>query len=284
MLEDSVKQAYNKSKIMKTILITGSTDGLGYATAKMLLKAGHRVYLHGRSADKIARAQQQFREDTGTREAGSFVTDLSDLKQVRQLASDIRSKITHLDALINNAGVFNLDEPLTADGLDARFVVNMIAPYFLTCELRSILDSTSRVVNLSSAAQAPVEMRALKGELKLPSNLAYAQSKLGVTMWTNALAAEAEQSANAPLYVSVNPKSFLGTSMVRKAYGMAGVNVNIGADIICRAALSEEFAHANGKYFDNDSQRFAAPHPDGNNPQKCKALVAAMNQLIKQYA
>ena len=41
----------------KTILITGATDGIGLETAKILLKKGHHVLLHGRSADKLKRVE-----------------------------------------------------------------------------------------------------------------------------------------------------------------------------------------------------------------------------------
>lgn len=63
-----------------------------------------------------------------------------------------------------------------------------------------------------------------------------------------------------PVIVAVNPASFLGSKMVKESYGVAGGDLNIGADILCRAALADEFADASGKYFDNGSDQFAQPH------------------------
>jgi hypothetical protein len=72
----------------------------------------------------------------------------------------------------------------------------------------------------------------------------------------------------------------LGTKMVKQAYGVAGGGIRIGADILCRAALSDEFAAAGGRYFDNDSSRFAAPHPDALDPEKTRYLIRAIETVV----
>ena len=54
----------------------------------------------------------------------------------------------------------------------------------------------------------------------------------------------------------------LGSEMVREAFGVAGGDVDIGADILYRTALSDEFSSASGQYFDNDNHRLDSPHPD----------------------
>ena len=76
--------------------------------------------------------------------------------------------------------------------------------------------------------------------------------------------------------VAVNPASLLASKMVKDAYGVEGSDLGIGADILVRAALSDEFANASGKYFDNDQQRFAKPHSDALDQAKNEKLVAAM--------
>lgn len=113
----------------KTIVITGSTDGIGLETAKSLAAQGHAVILHGRSAEKIKAAQQAH---PALENADSYQADLSDLSQVVQLADNIQQNHARIDVLINNAGVFNTPTAITPDGLDIRFVVNSLAPYLLT--------------------------------------------------------------------------------------------------------------------------------------------------------
>lgn len=70
--------------------------------------------------------------------------------------------------------------------------------------------------------------------------------------------------------------------MVRDAYGRSGGDVQTGVGILRRAALSEEFAAASGLYFDNDSGRFAQPHPDGLDPLKVQAVVNAIEAALER--
>ena len=85
-----------------------------------------------------------------------------------------------------------------------------------------------------------------------------------------------------PAIIAVNPRSMLGSKMVKEAYGVAGGDLRIGADILCRAALSDEFAAASGQYFDNDIGKFASPHPDALNPQKCEAIVRVIEGILAE--
>ena len=264
----------------KTLLITGSTAGIGLETAKLLAADGHTVLLHGRSAAKVEAAKAELKGLPVADRAQGFVADLSDLRDVRRLAREVAEAHPRLDALINNAGVFATRETRTPAGLDVRFVVNTIAPYLLTKELLPQLDANARVVNLSSAAQSPVDLAALEGQVPLGDGPAYAQSKLALTMWTRALAGSLGDTG--PLLVAVNPGSMLGTKMVKEAYGVAGADVRIGADILRRAALSEEFAGANGQYFDNDVGRFAPPHPAGQDDAQCAAVVRAIEGVLER--
>ena len=173
-----------------------------------------------------------------------------------------------------------LANPLTPEGLDLRFVVNTIAPYLLTQQLLPKMSSAGRVVNLSSAAQAPVDIEALYGRRRLDDSQAYAQSKLALTMWSRDLAVSLGDQG--PAIIAVNPGSFLGSKMVKEAYGSEGKDLNIGANVLTRVALDDEFASASGKYFDNDSGRFASPHPDALDPHKMKEIVGAVEAILKE--
>ena len=82
--------------------------------------------------------------------------------------------------------------------------------------------------------------------------------------------------------IAVNPRSMLGSKMVKQAYGVAGGDLRIGAEILARAALSDEFAAASGRYFDNDIGKFASPHPDALNTQKCEAIVRVIEAILAE--
>ncbi|WP_299548879.1 SDR family NAD(P)-dependent oxidoreductase [uncultured Tateyamaria sp.] len=118
----------------KTILITGSTDGIGLLTAKNLAAQGHEVILHGRSAAKLEAAAAEVGG-----EARTFKADLSSLTETRALADAIRDKVERIDVLINNAGVYKVANPTLPNGQDVRFVVNTLAPYALTQTLLPII-------------------------------------------------------------------------------------------------------------------------------------------------
>ena len=178
--------------------------------------------------------------------------------------------------------MFKVEQPVTTDGLDARFSVNTIAPYLLTKRLLPLLKSESRVINVSSAAQASVDLNALQGEMQLDDMAAYSQSKLALTSWTRSMAEGALKSGNreSPLFVSVNPGSLLGTKMVKEGFGQDGRDISIGADILARAALSDEFSQANGLYYDNDSGQFGQPHPDALDAAKNKLLCDSIESVL----
>ena len=262
----------------KTILLTGATDGIGLETAKLLAGAGHTVLIHGRSDKKLADTEKLLSGINGAGVIKSYRADLSKISDVEALASAIASDYSAIDVIINNAGVFSTPSPVTDDGYDIRFIVNTVSPYLLTKRLLPLLPADGRVINLSSAAQSPVSLQALAGEARLNDNQAYAQSKLAITMWSFHLARTLTDKG--PIVVAVNPASLLASKMVKEAYGVAGSDLGIGADILVRAALSDEFANATGRYFDNDQRRFAEPHPDALDTAKNEKLVAAIDEVL----
>jgi NAD(P)-dependent dehydrogenase (short-subunit alcohol dehydrogenase family) len=267
--------------MQKTILVTGSTDGIGLATAEMLISQGHHVLLHGRNPAKLEAAENSFRAISPDAQVESYLADLSHMEEVEALAKAVIDRHDQLDVLINNAGVFHTPEVITRDGLDVRFVVNTIAPYLLTQRLMPLLGASGRVVNLSSAAQSPVDPEALTGVVKLSDDFtAYAQSKLALTIWSRSMALSLGNDG--PPIIAVNPGSMLGSKMVKEGFGVDGGDLQIGADILTRAALSDEFASASGQYFDNDAKRFSAPHADALDSAKCEEVVHAIEMVLSK--
>ncbi len=262
----------------KIILITGSTDGIGLETAKMLAQQGHTLLVHGRSAQKLADVEKQLGQVEGVGTIETYQADLSKMSDVEALAKAISNKHEHLDVLINNAGVYKVPNPVTEEGFDLRFIVNTIAPYLLTKRLLPLLRADGRVINLSSAAQSPTDLKAFAANVRLDDQAAYAQSKLAITMWSFHLARSLGQKG--PLIIAVNPASLLASKMVKDAYGIQGSDLSVGADILVRAALSDEFANASGQYFDNDHGQFAKPHPDALDTKKNEQLVEAVEAVL----
>ncbi len=277
----------------KTILITGSTDGIGKLAALKLAEAGHQVYLHGRDAEKLASVIAEVKA-VATGEAvdrvGGFVADFSDPTAVLKMASDVNEKLPKLDVLINNAGIYTTSAATTKDDLDIRFVVNYLAPYELTNALLPLLKQSSkaRIVNLSSAAQTPISYEAFAGQASLDDKAAYAQSKLALTMWSMGLADKvASDDINV---IAVNPGSLLNTKMVDEAYGHHWSSADKGANILAEMAISDEFANDTGKYFDNDIKdgdhgdargEFGQPHTDALTKEAIAELEKHTEQVLQ---
>ena len=251
----------------KTILITGSTDGIGLLTAQTLAAQGHKILLHGRSAAKLEAAAREVDGDVL-----SFKADLSSLDEVRRFAEAVQAQTQRIDVVINNAGVYKTADPILPNGQDIRFVVNTLAPYVLTQALLPLLPEEGRVINLSSAAQAPVQIEALRGTVRLEHMGAYSQSKRAITLWSAALA---RAHPKGPVFVSVNPGSLLATKMVKEGFGVSGNDLSIGSGILCRLALEEAFSDASGMYWDNDSGGFAAV-----DLSQIETLIPVIEELI----
>lgn len=260
----------------KTILITGSTDGIGLLTAQNLANEGHTILLHGRGAGRLADAVNKVGGKVET-----YAADLSRISDVQNFASAVIEKHDRLDVLINNAGVLKVKDTVTEAGHDVRFMVNTFAPYALTRALLPIIPKDGRIVNLSSAAQAPIDLEAMRGGKQLGHNEAYAQSKLAITIWTRELAKELTDGR---VVVAVNPGSLLASKMVKEGYGISGNDLSIGADILREAALGASFADVTGKYFDNDSGRFAQPHAAAMDKEHSAQVMKGIEQALQNLS
>ena len=110
---------------------------------------------------------------------------------------------------------------------------------------------------------------------------AYAQSKLAITAWSRVMALSSK--GDSPTIIAVNPGSLLGTKMVKEMLGIPGNDVRIGVETLVRAALSDEFATASGKYYyDGDSGRFASPHPDAMDPERSEGIMRAIEAVLAE--
>lgn len=261
----------------KTILITGSTDGIGKLAALNLARDGHTLYLHGRNPEKLSAVIAEIKSLTENENIDGFVADFADLDSVKQMAERVEADLPKLDILINNAGIFKSPENQNQNGLDIRFVVNYLAPYTLTLMRLLKNGSEPRIINLSSAAQSSVSHDALTGKTMISEGEAYAQSKLALTMWSFHLARVMPDVA----VIAVNPGSLLNTKMVAQAYGRHWSSADKGADILYDLAVSADYAGQTGQYFDNDQGHFAKAHADAYNERQIEKLIATTDRLIE---
>lgn len=270
----------------KNILITGSTDGIGRLCAEKLASEGHRIYVHGRNKEKLIQTVSEIKQTSGHQNIEGYLCDFADLESVKNWAIKIKNDIPKLDVLINNAGVFQSPQNSNNSDIDLRFKVNYLAPYLLTNQLMDLLEKSSqpRIINLSSAAQAPVSLPALLGSQHIGVQAAYAQSKLALTMWSFDLAKKHPDM----IIIPVNPGSLLNTKMANEAYGQYWSPADKGSKVLCYLATSDEVNKRSGQYFDNDKGQergeFSLAHPDSLNSEKIENLISTTETILSLFS
>jgi NAD(P)-dependent dehydrogenase (short-subunit alcohol dehydrogenase family) len=254
-----------KDQIM---LVTGSTDGIGKLTALQLAKQNAHILVHGRNEEKVNKVINELQTISGNKKIEGVTADFSSLNEVRKFAEDIKSEYKVIDVLINNAGVGFADGRYSKDGYELRFAVNYLAPFLLTHLLIPELKKAapSRIVNVSSAGQSPVNFDDIMLEKNFNSTQAYCQSKLALIMFTIDLA-EKLKDENITVN-SLHPGTYLDTNMVRNANINPWGKPETGADAEVYLAASPELNHVTGKYFNIKSEAKADPQAYDKNARK----------------
>jgi len=271
----------------QTIFTTGSTDGIGKLTALQLAKQNAHVLIHGRNEKKVAGVVDEIKRLTKNKNVEGFIADLSSLDEVRKLANDVLEKHKSIDVLINNAGAGTADERYGKDGTELRFAVNYLAPFLLTHLLLPALKNAapSRVVNVSSAGQAPIHFDDIMLEKNFNGAEAYCQSKLALIMFTIELA-EQLKNENLPAGQtsitanSLHPGTYLDTNMVRRSGVTPWGKPETGADAEVFLAISAQLENVTGKYFNvKKESRAIAQAYDGTARKKLWELSMQLTGL-----
>lgn len=234
-----------------TVLLTGTTRGLGRALAEDLARSGARLVLHGRDHERADAVRAELARTTGNDAVDAVGADLARLHAVELLAESVREKCSRLDVLIHNAGVGPSGEGRveSADGIELRFAVNHLAGYHLTQLLRPLLASSApaRIINVASAGQSPIDFDDPLLTSGYTGSRAYAQSKLAQIMSTFDLAEQLRPDG--VLVNAVHPATYMNTPMVRAAEISPVSDVSEGVRAVRRLACDPELADTTGAYF-----------------------------------
>jgi NAD(P)-dependent dehydrogenase (short-subunit alcohol dehydrogenase family) len=219
---------------MASVLVTGSSDGIGAETARALVAGGHRVVLHARNDERAAVAR-----DAVAGAAGVVVGDAGSLAQVRSVAEQATAAGPY-DVVIHNVGVGQADRrTVTADGFERIFQVNVLTPYLLTC----LMPRPRRLVYLTSGLEEKgvADLDDLHFERKRWDGFqAYSDSKLHDVMLAFAVARRwPEVASNA-----VDP------GWIKTRLGGPGASDELpeGAETQVWLSTSDEVATLTGRY------------------------------------
>ncbi|MBP2368545.1 SDR family NAD(P)-dependent oxidoreductase [Pseudonocardia parietis] len=180
-------------------VVTGASAGIGRATARRLAGLGWQVIGVGRDPERSAAAEAEI---AAAGRVAMLRSDFTLMADVRRTAEEIRALTPRVDVLINNAGGVRDRQIITAEGTEATFAANHLAPFLLTQELMPQLRASAagtapgstRVIAVSSSAHRqvdgldPVDLQSL-GDVS--SMVAYCRAKLANILFTRELARRA---------------------------------------------------------------------------------------------
>jgi NAD(P)-dependent dehydrogenase (short-subunit alcohol dehydrogenase family) len=246
----------------KTVLVTGSTDGVGRYVAAKLAAAGARVLIHGRDKERAKTLADEIRS-RGHSEPMFYQADLSSLSGARQLAEAVSADHKRLDVFVSNAGIGSRtswpERSTSLDGYELRFAVNYLSGFLLAYLLLPLLKATapSRIVNVASLGQHPIDFDDVMITRGYSGSRAYAQSKLAQIMFTIDLAAELKGSG--VTVNSLHPATYMNTTMVREG-GITPIStVEEGGDAILHLVAGDDVAEMSGLFFNGMREAQANP-------------------------
>ena len=233
----------------KTVLVTGSTDGLGREVARQLGALGAFVIVHGRNQERGEEVVRTIKA-AGAGDAAFHRADLASLRGVAALAETIMETYDRLDVLVNNAAaVSGPERQTTADGYELAFAVNYLSHFLLTYRLLPLLEASApaRIVNVSSMGQTPIDFADVMMERSYNPGDAYRRSKLAQVMFTIDLAAELD--ARHVTVNSLHPARSMNTARVIDGGFQPASTVEEGAEATMQLAVSPELAGRSGLYY-----------------------------------
>jgi NAD(P)-dependent dehydrogenase (short-subunit alcohol dehydrogenase family) len=253
-----------------TVLVTGSTSGVGMETALALGRLGAEVLVHGRDRER-GRAVVDDLQRAGAADATFYAADFADLQSVRDLAATVRDD-HDIDVLVNNAGGYFPGAGTTHEGFEYTIAVNHLAPFLLTAELLDdVRDSEGRVVTTASAAYrgGSIDFDSFRGATGLTGWDSYAQSKLANVLFTRELGRRLDALGAGVQANCFHPGAIPGSGFARNIPGptetlgsllgrlpFPGVATPAaGAETAVYLAVSPEVGDTTGRYFAECAER-----------------------------
>jgi NAD(P)-dependent dehydrogenase (short-subunit alcohol dehydrogenase family) len=244
----------------KTIVITGGTSGIGAVAARKLAGMGARIILVARSRSRGAVTLAQLEKLAPSRGHKVHYADLSQLAEMKRVATEIAASEPRIDVLINNAGALFNRRRITSDGLEYTFATNHMAYFVLTDILRErlIASAPARIINTASRAHESgnLELDDLQSEKSYFGFRVYGTSKLCNILFTRTLAQRLQGTgvtANClhPGFVasSFGDESGGFLALVVRALKIFAISPEQGAETIVYLASSPDVAQTSGKYF-----------------------------------
>ena len=284
--------------MVKTILITGATDGIGKHLAKKLASEGHHVILHGRNPQKLELALREVRAVSLRGRVSSYLADFSKLDDVYRFAEEIKRDFQRIDVLFNNAGLYaGKERKASAENVELTFMLSVLVPYMLTTELSPLLEKAAdgRVINTSSYMHHFAKVKDLDFGFENNYNpgLAYNNSKLYTIWMTRYLARDfflkglnITINSYHPGLISTNLGNNSSDEKTKKSlFGrlMKSLSKDLdqGIETGYYLTLSEEVSGLTGYYF--DEKKVKSVSEKGYSFEKARKLIDYCQEKVKMF-
>ena len=284
--------------MVKTILITGATDGIGKHLAKKLASEGHHVILHGRNPQKLELALQEVRAVSLRGRVSNYLADFSELADVYRFVEEIKRDFSKIDVLFNNAGLYaGKERKASSENVELTFMLSVLVPYMLTTELSPLLEKAAdgRVINTSSYMHHFAKVKDLDFGFENNYNpgLAYNNSKLYTIWMTRYLARDfflrdSNITINSyhPGLISTNLGNDSSDEKTKKSlFGrlMKSLSKDLdqGIETGYYLSLSEEVRGLTGYYF--DEKKVKSVSEKGYTLEKAQKLMDYCQEKVKMF-
>ncbi len=264
---------------MTTTVITGTTNGIGLATARALARNQHRLLMLCRNLKAAETVARDIRKATANSDIIPIFCDLSSLESVQNATNKIKKEVDQIDILINNAGIISPDKQFSVDGYELTIAVNHLGPFLLTRSLESLLEG-GQVINLASKAHLFCKASELLADRNFLSSepyasfKAYARSKLANILFSFFYAKQPMINIAShclhPGSIGTNivPTHNMFSRSLNKIWKVIGPSPERGAKTTLHLALSPPESLISGLYWEN-----AKP---------TKASQASNDQILQQ--
>lgn len=251
---------------MKTCIITGSSSGIGFASALALAKEDCRIIVLSKNEEKCRSAIQQINEVSVRKDHLFFSVDLSSQKSLKNVCGEIKEKVDVVDVLINNASCVSSKLIFTEDNVELQFAVNHIAPFMLSHYLLPQLSRSQqgRIINVNSRAHGRANINWDDISFSKNYNLTkcYNQSKLANMYFTYVLAKRLNSTG---ITVNAFHPGLVNTdfgekntsqfhALAWKLMKVLGKKAEVAAFDAVYLALGSDLSLITGKYFHNKNQ------------------------------
>ena len=194
----------------KVVIVTGSSSGLGYETAKVLANKNATVIVAVRNEVKGNAAVENIKAENPNTDIQVMLLDLSNLESIHKFTENFKKKFNKLDLLINNAGVMNPPYTKTKDGFELQFGTNHLGHFALTGLLIDLIKKTpsSRIVNVSSTAHkiGKLNFEDLNWETRPYKKMrSYGDSKLANLYFSKELQRRLDKESSGVIVASAHP-------------------------------------------------------------------------------